>query len=147
MKDKSLPVSTSTRSPRVQSLRIPPSFLEDSPQDLRIIGELSTTSVPIQSCGTWVSSKEEENRPDQGHNSLLVGTSTGSPRVRNGRIPPQSPEDSPCDLRITGEWNTTSVPIQFWRAYDSRNKDTRALPDQRLGFLLISSGLPWFWTD
>ena len=25
---------------------------------------------------------------------------------------PRSPEDSPSDLRITGEWNTTSVPIQ-----------------------------------
>ena len=27
------------------------------------------------------------------------------------------------------------------------NKETRALPDQRLGFLLSSSGLPWFQTD
>ena len=28
------------------------------------------------------------------------------------RTPPRSLEDSPPDLRTTGEWNTTSVPIQ-----------------------------------
>jgi hypothetical protein len=47
---------------------------------------------------------------------------------------PRSLENSPCNLRITGEWNTTSVPIQVWRACDSRNKDTRALPNLRLRF-------------
>ena len=59
--------------------------------------------------------REAENRPDQGHKSLPVSTSTGSgsPWARNRQIPPQSPEDSPLDLRITGEWNTTSVPIQL----------------------------------
>ena len=59
---------------------------------------------------------------------------------------PWSPEDSPHDLRFTGEWNTTSVPNQLWQACDSRSKDTGALPDQELGFLLICAGTPWFWT-
>jgi hypothetical protein len=28
------------------------------------------------------------------------------------QMPPRSLEDSPCDLRTAGEWNTTSVPFQ-----------------------------------
>ena len=36
---------------------------------------------------------------------------------------PQGPlEDSPCDLRTTCEWNTTSVPIQLSRTWDSIRK-------------------------
>jgi hypothetical protein len=58
-----------------------------------------------------------------------------------------SPQRTPRHLRITGEWNTTSVPIHLHETWDRRNKDTGALPDQRLQFLLISSGFPWFWTD
>ena len=35
--------------------------LEDSPRDLRTTGECNTTSVPIQSQGTWDSIREAEN--------------------------------------------------------------------------------------
>jgi hypothetical protein len=35
------------------------------------------------------------------HKSLPVDTSTGSPWAQNQQTPPQSPEDSPHDLRIT----------------------------------------------
>ena len=44
--------------------------------------------------------------------SLPVGPSTRSPWVRSQRTPPRSTEHSPQDLRTSGEWNTTSVPIQ-----------------------------------
>ena len=44
--------------------------------------------------------------------SLSVGTSTGSPWARSRQAPPRSPENSPLDLTTSGEWNTTSVPIQ-----------------------------------
>jgi hypothetical protein len=50
------------------------------------------------------------------------------------------------NLRITGEWNTTSVPNQSRWACDSRSKDTGALPVQKLGFLLIRARIPWFQT-
>jgi hypothetical protein len=45
--------------------------------------------------------------------SLPVGSSTGSPRAQNRQTPPQSPEDSPHNLRHTDEWNIPSVPIQL----------------------------------
>ena len=61
--------------------------------------------------------------------------------------PTMSPENSPRDLRITGEWNITFVPNQSRWACDSRSKGMGALPDQRLEFLLISIALPWFRTD
>jgi hypothetical protein len=44
---------------------------------------------------------------------LPVGTSTGSPRAQSWWTPPLSLEDSPRDLMITGERNTTLVPIQL----------------------------------
>ena len=47
--------------------------------------------------------------------ALLVGTSTGSPWAQSWWTPTRSLEDSPCDLRTSGEWNTTSVPIQLLR--------------------------------
>ena len=84
-----------------------------SPHDLGITGEWNTTSVPIQLCGTRDSSREAENRPDQGHKSLPDGTSTGSPWVGDRQTLPQSPENSSQDLRITVEWITTSVTIQL----------------------------------
>jgi hypothetical protein len=63
----------------------------------------------------------------------------------------QSPEDSPptrrlaCpDLRITGEWNTTSVPTELAVPGASRSKDTGTPPDQWLGFLPVGAGLSWF---
>jgi hypothetical protein len=96
-----LPVRSSTGSPCVQSWWTAPQSLEDSPCDLRITGEWNTTSVPIQSCGTWDSLKEAENRPDQGHKSLPVSTNTVSPWVLSQRTPPQSLEDFPRSLRTT----------------------------------------------
>ena len=59
---------------------------------------------------------------------------------------PWSTEDSPCSLRITGERNTTSVPIPFSQVCDSKSKGTGALPDMQLRFLLVSAGIPWFQT-
>ena len=44
---------------------------------------------------------------------LLVGASTRSPRVQSWWTPTRSLEDSQRELWITGEWNTTSVPIQL----------------------------------
>jgi hypothetical protein len=44
--------------------------------------------------------------------TLAVGVSSGSPWVRTLPTVPRSPEDSPHELRITGEWNITLVPIQ-----------------------------------
>jgi hypothetical protein len=46
------------------------------------------------------------------HKSLPVGTSTGSPWAQSQWTPPRSLEDSPRDLRTTGEWKTTSVTFQ-----------------------------------
>ena len=59
---------------------------------------------------------------------------------------PWSPENSPPNLRITGEWNTTLVPNQLSQAFVSKSKDTGALPDQKVGILLICTGVPWFQT-
>jgi hypothetical protein len=116
---------------------------EDSPWDLRITGELNI-SVPIQLLRACASSRETENPPDKGLKSLPVSASFGSPWAQTQRMVPQSPEDSPHYLRITGEWNTTSVPNQLWQACDSRSKDTGDLPDQQLGFFLICDGGHWF---
>jgi hypothetical protein len=80
-----------------------PQSLEDSPCDLRTTGEWNTTSVPIQSRGTWDSIREAENLPDQGHKSLPVGISTGSPWARSWWASPRSLEDSPWDLRTTDQ--------------------------------------------
>ena len=74
------------------------------------------------------------------------GTSFGSPWARTWWKVPWSPEDS-HDLRITGEWNTTSVPNQSCRACDSRSKDMGHLPDQQLRFLLTSASTLWFQTN
>jgi hypothetical protein len=47
-------------------------------------------------------------------NEILVPfRSALAPRVRSQWTPPQSLEDSPCNHRITGEWNTTSIPISL----------------------------------
>jgi hypothetical protein len=40
-------------------------------------------------------------------------TSSRSPWMLTQQTDPQSPEDSPRDFRITGEWNTTSIPNQL----------------------------------
>ena len=44
--------------------------------------------------------------------ALLVCTSTGAPWAWSLQTPPRSPEDSPRDLRTSGEWNTTSARRQ-----------------------------------
>lgn len=73
----------------------------------------------------------------------ILAASSRTPWMQTQWVVPWSPEDSPHDLRITGEWNT-SVPKQLWQACDSRSKDTRVLPDQLCGFLLIGAGILWF---
>jgi hypothetical protein len=55
------------------------------------------------------------------YKSLPVSSSTGSPWAQSWQTPPRSPEDSPWDLRTSGEWNTTSVPIQSLGTWDSIN--------------------------
>ena len=74
--------------------------------------------------------------------ALPVGASSRSPWALTQWMVPWSPEDSPHDLRITGEWNTTSVTNQLWLACDKRSKDTDAMTDQQLGFLMICAGTP-----
>jgi hypothetical protein len=118
-----------------------------SPHDLRITGEWNRTSVPIKSWGTWDSIREAENWPDQGHKSLLVSASTRSPWAQSRQRPPWSLEDSPLHLRITGEQKTTSVTIQLWWACDSRNKDTRAIPDQSLPDFSFQSVLVYLGSE
>ena len=51
--------------------------------------------------------------------ALQVCASFGSPWTQTRLMVPRSPEDSPCNLRITREWKTTSVPIQTHRTWDS----------------------------
>ena len=64
---------------------------------------------------------------------LPVCASTRAPWVLSLRTPPRSPEDSPRDLRTYGEWNTTSVPIQSHRTWDSiREAENPAWPGSQL---------------
>jgi hypothetical protein len=66
--------------------------------------------------------------------SLLVGTSTSSLWVQSRRQTPlRYIEDSPHNLRTTGEWNTTSVPFQLRRTWDSiREAEIPAWPGSQL---------------
>jgi hypothetical protein len=60
---------------------------------------------------------------------LLVYASTVSPSVRSRRTPTRSLEDSPCNLRTSGECNTTFVPIQSHGTWDSiREAENPAWP-------------------
>jgi hypothetical protein len=45
--------------------------------------------------------------------ALPVHASTGALWAQSLRTPPRSPEDSPWDLRTSGEWITTSARRQF----------------------------------
>jgi hypothetical protein len=85
-----------------------------------------------------------ESKPNT---SFPVSSSSRSPWARTQQTVLLSPEDSPRDLRITGEWKTTLIPNELWWACDSRSKDMGALPDQQIRFLLISAGITWFWTQ
>ena len=76
-------MTLSSRPSWVKSQQTPQRSLEDSPYHLRTICEWNTTSSPTQSCGTWDSIREAESRPDQGHKSLPVSASNGSPRCRS----------------------------------------------------------------
>jgi hypothetical protein len=44
--------------------------------------------------------------------ALPVCASSGLTWAQTWQTILRSPEDSPRDVRITGEWNTTSIPIQ-----------------------------------
>ena len=64
---------------------------------------------------------------------LLVYASTVSPSVRSRRTPTRSLEDSPCNLRTSGECNTTSVSIQSHRAWNSiREAENTAWPGSQI---------------
>jgi hypothetical protein len=95
----------------------PPRSLEDSPHNLTTTGEWNTSSVPIQSCGTSIREAKKLARPgsrvpsgQHQHQVTLGAESVDTPR---------SLEDSPRNLVTTGEWNTTSVPFQSCRSWDS----------------------------
>jgi hypothetical protein len=79
---------------------------------------------------------------------LPVGASSGSPWAQTWQKVPQSPEDSPHELRITGEWNTTPVPIQACLAWAS-SREADNWPDQGHRSLPVSasSWSPWAWTQ
>jgi hypothetical protein len=70
-----------------------------------------------QSAIGWITQTAEgkqKTRPDQGHKSLPVDTSTGSPWAKNWQAPSQSPEDSPPNLRLTGQsalWSSKETPL------------------------------------
>jgi hypothetical protein len=52
---------------------------------------------------------------------------------RVDRLPPRSLEDSPHDLRTTSDWNTTPVPIQSCRTWDSiREAENPAWPGSQI---------------
>ena len=58
-------------------------------------------------------------------------------RVTSGAESADTPqvtlEDSPCHLRTTGEWNTTSAPIQSFRTWDSiREAEKPAWPGSQI---------------
>jgi hypothetical protein len=56
--------------------------------------------------------KEADNQTDQGHKSLPIHSSRGVPCVQSFWTPPRSSQDTPWDLKTSGEWNTTSARRQ-----------------------------------
>ena len=48
------------------------------------------------------------------------------------------------DLRITGEWNTTSVPTQPGGPGASRSRNIGTQPNQWLRFHPVYTDIPWF---
>jgi hypothetical protein len=53
--------------------------------------------------------------------------------AQSQQTPWRSLEDSPCDLRISGEWNKTSVPIQSHWTWDSiREAEKPAWPGSQI---------------
>jgi hypothetical protein len=83
---------------------------------------------------------------------IPVGVSPSPPWAWTRLTVPRSLEDSPCykhpsTLRITGEWNATSVPKQPRGAWASRNRDTGNQSYQQLGFIPVGTipSPPWAW--
>jgi hypothetical protein len=77
-----------------------------------ILGSLvSETQLLFQSnlMGPETALGKQKTGLTRGTSPFQSGTAPG----HLGRTPPWSLEHSPCDLRITGEQNTTSVPIQL----------------------------------
>jgi hypothetical protein len=101
------------------SWQTPPRSLEDSPHDLRTSGEWNTTSAPIQSHRTWDSIREAENPAWSGSQVPSGRRQHWVTWAQSERTPPRSLEDSPRELRTSGERNTTSVPIQSRGTRDS----------------------------
>ena len=81
----------------------------------------------------------------QGHLGFKLGENSQGPKVLSI---PQAPSHAQ-DLRITGEWNATSVSTQLGVPGANRSRDTGAplSPNQWFEFLLESSGLHWFGTQ
>ena len=64
---------------------------------------VSGTQLLFQSnhSGPEIALGKQKTRPDQGHKSLLVGSSTGSPWASTWQTSPRSLQGSPHSLRIT----------------------------------------------
>ena len=79
--------------------------------------------------------------------ALSVSASSRWPWAGTQQTVPWSPENSPqCQILGWVECNICSKTI-VKGAWDRRSKDTGALPDQRLGFLLVSADIPWYQTQ
>jgi hypothetical protein len=87
-------VSASTGSPWEWSRRTPPRSQEDSPLDLRTTSEWNTTSVPLQSRGSWNSIREAENPAWPGSQVPSGQLQHWVTWVRSWRTPPRCLEDS-----------------------------------------------------
>jgi hypothetical protein len=141
---RSLLICTSAGSPWAQSRRTHPGPLEDSPRDLWTVSEWITTSVPIKSHGTWDSIGKAENPAWPWSRSLPVSASTWSPWALSRQTTPRSLEDSPCDPRTSGEWNTASVPIQSLGTWDSiREAGSLAWPGSQVTSGQCQHQLTW----
>jgi hypothetical protein len=66
----------------------------------------------IDMCKIYFKIEGTKTRPDQGHKSLPVHSSTGVPGPGSFWTPPRSSQDPPRDIKISGEWNTTSARRQ-----------------------------------
>jgi hypothetical protein len=97
---------------------------------------------------TWDNFRKAENSAWPGSKSLPVGASTGSPWAQSQWTPPRYLEVSPHDLRISGEWNTTFVPIQLCGTWDSiRGAENPAWPGSQVPSSLCQHRVTWAWSQ
>jgi hypothetical protein len=86
--------------------------LDDSPQDLRTTGEWNTTSVPIQSRGTWNSSRKAGNPAWSGSQDPSGRQQHWVTWAQNRQTPPRSLEDSFWDRPHFGLQTSGHLPCQ-----------------------------------